>query len=263
MINRILNYIHSPKINWFKTLFINFYKLDFKIAIKLPIYIYEGVHFKDLSGEIRVYNAVRGGIRIGLRNDAPSIHGVPTYINLIGTIHFNRYCQIGEGNFINVYNPKAVLYIHENVRINNCNIIACGTRISLGEQVLIASNVQIHSTESHYLIRGEKIHTGYGDEVAIGRNTWIGNNCTILKNTYLGDDCIVASNTVCTASTSSNDGCLLAGNPAKVISQNEVRLLRNLEDEGYIWDAFCKGVDNVYVDELPKSATGLLYQTAY
>lgn len=61
MWNKINSLRRIFRISLIKTLFINFYKLPFRQAIKLPIIVGRNIYFYDLSGEI----LLNGNIRLG------------------------------------------------------------------------------------------------------------------------------------------------------------------------------------------------------
>ena len=52
-------------------------------------------------------------------------------------------------------------------------------------------------------------------EIRIGKNCFLGCNSIILKGTVLGDNCVVGAGAV--VSGKFEDGCVIAGNPAKKI----------------------------------------------
>lgn len=101
--------------------------------------------------------------------------------------------------------------IHESVRISlKAKIdktnpkgvnIAEGTYIAFGAVIL-----------THDMCR--KIHK----DVHIGKNCFIGGNSLVLPGVTIGDSCIVAAGAVVTKDVPS--GCIVAGNPAKVIKTN-------------------------------------------
>lgn len=251
MINFIIELLNRPRVDWLRTFVINFHMMSFRDAIKLPIYIYKGVRFKDLTGDIIIINPKRGCIKIGYPNNAASTHGIRSYLSIQGTILFDRYCQIGEGNFIDVYNPESILKFGNNVIINNNNVISCGTKINIGKQVIIGSYCQIFSTDHHYLAKDGVIRSGKFDHVEIGENCWIGNNVTILKNSEIGSCNIVGTKSLVTSKVDYVTGCVLGGNPLRVITrEHHVEFIHNVIDCNYIWEQF-KTKDFVLLDELP------------
>jgi acetyltransferase-like isoleucine patch superfamily enzyme len=117
------------------------------------------------------------------------------------------------------YNPQII--IGNNVTVNpNCHIAAL-KKVTIGNNVLIASNVFI-SDHSHGRPDFTDIDTppalrelGSKGEIYIGNNVWIGQNVTILANVKIGDNAIIGANTVVTKNVPAN--CIAVGNPARII----------------------------------------------
>ena len=117
------------------------------------------------------------------------------------------------------YNP--CINIGNNVTVNpNCHIAAL-KKITIGDNVLIASNVFI-SDHSHGRSDFSDIATPPAlrqldskGEICIGNNVWIGQNVTILANVNIGDNVIIGANTVITKDIPANS--IVVGNPARVI----------------------------------------------
>jgi acetyltransferase-like isoleucine patch superfamily enzyme len=117
------------------------------------------------------------------------------------------------------YSPKIV--IGDNVTINpNCQIVAVN-KISIGNNVLLASNVFI-SDHSHGRIKFDDIETAPAlrileskGTISIGDNVWVGQNVSILPNVSIGRNAIVGANSVVTKDIP--DYSIAVGIPAKVI----------------------------------------------
>ena len=117
------------------------------------------------------------------------------------------------------YSPQII--IGNNVTINpNCHITAL-KKISIGDNVLIASNVFI-SDHSHGRLDFADIaippalrRLDSKGEINIGNNVWIGQNVTILANVNVGDCVIIGANTVITKDIPANS--VVVGNPARIV----------------------------------------------
>ncbi|MBE7636394.1 acyltransferase [Sneathiella sp. P13V-1] len=81
--------------------------------------------------------------------------------------------------------------------------------VHIGEYSYIAFEARILC---HDLTRGLYAHT------RIGKNCFIGGRSMIMPNVTIGDGCIVGSGAIVTKSVP--DNCIIAGNPAKIISRN-------------------------------------------
>lgn len=98
--------------------------------------------------------------------------------------------------------------------------IQCASRISIGNDVLIASDVFIvdfnhgmDPTTKSYLDNDLALSNG----VYIGDGTWIGNNSIILPGVSIGQKSIIGAGSVVTKDIPPY--CIAVGNPAKVIKK--------------------------------------------
>lgn len=120
------------------------------------------------------------------------------------------------------------IHIGNNTEINfNCTILDCDTVI-IGENVLIAPNVQIY-TATHPLRAADRItphsqgNAAFGyckvltSPITIGNNVWIGGGSIILPGVTIGDNSTIGAGSVVTRSIPENS--LAYGNPCRVISE--------------------------------------------
>lgn len=103
----------------------------------------------------------------------------------------------------------------KNLYINvNCVILDCNW-VTLGDNVLIAPNVQIY-TAYHPIDPAMRL-TGVemAAPVTIGHNVWIGGGTIICPGVTLGDDSTIGAGSVVTKSIPA--GVVAAGNPCRVL----------------------------------------------
>lgn len=118
------------------------------------------------------------------------------------------------------------IYMGNNVSVNmNCTFVDCN-RIQIGNQVLIASNVQIY-TATHPVELSERLTPGWSPDsgeyfcrtyalpVMIGDGCWIGGGAIILPGVTIGDGTVIGAGSVVTKDIP--DNCVAAGNPCKVL----------------------------------------------
>ncbi len=118
------------------------------------------------------------------------------------------------------------IFIGENVSINmNCTFVDCNT-ITIGNHVLIASNVQIY-TSTHPVELKERLTPGWMPEsdeyfcrtyalpVRIGNGCWIGGGAILLPGVNIGDGSVIGAGSVVTKSIPANS--VAVGNPCRVI----------------------------------------------
>lgn len=118
------------------------------------------------------------------------------------------------------------IYMGNNVSVNmNCTFVDCN-KITIGDNVLIASNVQIY-TAAHPIELEERLTPGWtpdSDEyfcrtfalpVTIGDGCWIGGGVIILPGVSIGKGCVIGAGSVVTKNIPANS--LAVGNPCRVI----------------------------------------------
>jgi len=142
-------------------------------------------------------------IRLG---QACKIRGELVVYPYAGRIIMGDYCYLGEGSRIWSENE-----------------------IIIGNNVLIAHNVDIHDSNDHP-IEPQARHNHFKDicsigfsekynlrskPIIIGDNAWIGFGASIMKGVRIGKNSIVAAHSVVTHDVP--DNVIVAGNPAKIV----------------------------------------------
>ena len=93
--------------------------------------------------------------------------------------------------------------------------------IRLGKNAMIGPNCQfltpLHPLDPHERNAGKE----YGAPITIGDNFWAGGGAIILPGVTLGDNVVVGAGAVVTKSF--GDNVVLAGNPARIIKEIEVK----------------------------------------
>lgn len=118
------------------------------------------------------------------------------------------------------------IYIGTNVSINmNCTFVDCN-KIEIGNNVLIASNVQIY-TATHPVELSDRLTPNYNPDseeyfcrtyalpVKIGNGCWIGGGVIMLPGVSVGDGTVIGAGRVVTKDIPAN--CVAVGNPCQVI----------------------------------------------
>ena len=120
------------------------------------------------------------------------------------------------------------IYIGDNVSINmNCTFVDCN-KIIIGNNVLIASNVQLYTSThpvelSERLVPGRTPESGeyfcrtYALPITIGNGCWIGGGVIILPGVSIGNGSVIGAGSVVTKDIPDNS--LAAGNPCHVIRE--------------------------------------------
>ena len=118
--------------------------------------------------------------------------------------------------------------IGANVSINmNCTFVDCN-RITIGNNVLISSNVQIY-TSTHPVELSERLTPDWKPEmgeyfcrtyarpVTIGNGCWLGGGVIVLPGVSIGDGAVIGAGSVVTRDIPAN--VTAAGNPCRVIRE--------------------------------------------
>lgn len=118
------------------------------------------------------------------------------------------------------------IYVGNNVSINmNCTFVDCD-KIIIGNNVLIASNVQIY-TAAHPVELSERLTPNWTPEsdeyfcrtfalpINIGNGCWIGGGAILLPGVNIGDGSVIGAGSVVTKDIPANS--VAVGNPCRVI----------------------------------------------
>jgi maltose O-acetyltransferase len=158
---------------------------------------YNNLDYSDKEGQLRILDEL-----LGSRGEHTQITA-PFYVDY--------------GNFI---------FLGNNCEINmNCVFLDCN-RITIGDNALIAPNVQIY-TVFHPISAKERFNKSVSDDfpfaisktapVTIGNNVWIGGSSIILPGVTIGDNVTIGAGSVVTKSIRSN--VLAYGNPCRVVRE--------------------------------------------
>ena len=221
------------KCNIPKTLYINFVKLPFNQAVKLPIYVYGKTEFRSLSGSIMIQGEVHTGmIKIG-KNDYYVKTSVPlTVWTVNGVLVFKGTCKFLNGGYLCV-SKNGHLELGCDVLIGSDYRIMCFDNICIGNTLRAAYNIQIYDTSYHYTENENGVVNKLTKPIFIGNKVWIGNFSIVSKGCVIPDGTIVANGSLVNKDFSFVNGrCLIAGSPASVKKEGIHRIF-DLEKERY------------------------------
>lgn len=149
----------------------------------------------------------------------------PRYIKLERGVRLWKKSRI-ECVCVGNQNIKPLLWIRQNVNIEqNCHI-TCGNSIIIGERTSITANVTITDIRHPYedIATAVKYQPYTTTPVRIGADCHIANGAVILPGTVIGNHCVVGANAVVKGCFP--DFTIIAGNPAKVIKYYNVTTKR-------------------------------------
>lgn len=101
-----------------------------------------------------------------------------------------------------------------------CLLVAVeGTSLTLGDDVMIASDVEIRTDDAHPIFdveSGRRIN--WSKDVHVGNHVWIASRAIIRPGTSIGDGSVVGMNSLVKGNFPNN--CIIAGTPARVVRRN-------------------------------------------
>lgn len=133
---------------------------------------------------------------------------------------------LGYGCRFDLDGDGVTLKIGENCKFNDRVHIVAHESVTVGDHVLMASNIFISDT-SHGEFTGNPTRPEIAPDerklatkpVVIGNNVWIGEGACVMPGVTIGDGCTVGANAVVTKSFPANT--VLAGSPARAIRKWE------------------------------------------
>lgn len=219
------------KLNITKTLYINFRKLPFKQAIKLPIFVYGKLKIKCLKGKIIIRAPIKTGlIQIGFNMDGVPLSMLPVQLYICGKVIFYGYAIISKGT---------TLYVQGEMSIGNCCTIGSGCFVKSIHKIILNDNVQItygctlFDCDMHYV---KNIETGVvknnRTSIIIGKNCWINAGTIVAKGVVLPDYSITARNSYLNKDYSEyGTNLFLVGSPAKPLKSRVQRIFSTIEEQ--------------------------------
>ena len=176
------------------SIWVNFKKLPFKQAYKLPILLFKP-KLLSISGDFVLEAPARFGmIRLGI-NGASIYPDNGIKLENRGKIIFKGRAIIGNDCALAVGN-HGHLIIGDGFRATAAVKIICYNHTEFGNDVLIGWNCMFCDTDFHSITMSDGSHScGCGD-IRIGNNCWIANSCKVYKNVTIPPFCVVGSDTV-------------------------------------------------------------------
>lgn len=209
------------KINWLKTLWLNFKVLPFKSAIKCPIVVAYNTKIKNIGKIIFTNKIYPAMVSLGvIRISAFETTANPIIFNNRGTLEIGGRFKVHPGSVLAIV-PGATIKIGNHVGFGANTKVVCRKAIKIGNDVRISWNCQVLDSDFHFLYNVEKDkYYQRTKEIIIGNNIFVGNGCTIGKGTIIPDGCVISCiSKVCGDYTNEGENLLFMGNPAKIIKK--------------------------------------------
>lgn len=137
------------------------------------------------------------------------------------TLIINDNSVIAEKGKILIKDFNNTVQIGRNADIRGVFIASSdiNTKIDIGDNALISSQVVIRSSDVHSIIDAKGIKINHGKDVFIGNYVWIGYGSTILKGTVVNSNSVVGSQTLL-SNIKIPSGSVVAGHSGKIIKSN-------------------------------------------
>ena len=171
--------------------------LDIKSHARKLLQKYNALAYEQKAEKINILKQLFGGIGINVSVGLPFI------------------CDYGRN-----------IYVGNNVSVNmNCTFVDCN-KITIGDNVLIASNVQLY-TATHPVELSERLTPNWNMDteqyfcrtcalpIKIGNGCWLGGGVIVLPGVTIGDGSVIGAGSVVTKDIPENS--LAVGNPCHVI----------------------------------------------
>jgi len=91
-----------------------------------------------------------------------------------------------------------------------------GTTIEIGRDCMFAYGIVLRTGDHHSILNSQGNRVNSAKNIKLGEHVWIGQNAYLLKGVEIKSGCVVGACSVVTNRVS-EENCVVAGNPAKVI----------------------------------------------
>lgn len=133
----------------------------------------------------------------------------------------NNTVIIDENAYINttvltLIGDNNLIHIGKHTSINKLGEVAAleGTKVEIGEDCMISSEVQIRSGDSHPIFNSDNEIVNHAKNIFIGNHVWLGVRVMCLKGTHIEDGSIVGAMSLVSGQFE-NKNAILAGIPAR------------------------------------------------
>jgi acetyltransferase-like isoleucine patch superfamily enzyme len=135
-------------------------------------------------------------------------------INVQGELKIQGHYKIGKGCRLDI-GKDATVEIGKNGYINSNTKLIISEGLTIGENTVVSWDCQFLDNDFHTIEIDGKSKVK-AQPITIGNHVWIGCGAKIYKGVTIPDNCVVASDAVVKGSFT-EENCLIAGNPAKVV----------------------------------------------
>jgi len=199
------------KVDLLKTVYFNFHYFPFKVAVRMPFFIYKRSELYLMKGKIIIDAPVKTGmVKLGPHGlGTQDLLYSRTMWQVAGTLVVKGKTNIGRGCKISV-GKEAVLTLGKDFQITGNSEIICQKEITFGNDCLLSWDILMMDTDFHQIVNegGEIINAPM--PISIGNHVWIGCRNTILKGVTIADNNVVSANSTVTRSIDESN-CVIGG----------------------------------------------------
>lgn len=246
-VSKVELFLSRRRVNYLKTVYVNFRSFTLFTALRFPIYVYSDVKIIRL-GDIEIYGKIeKGMIRLGMSNFKAKR---PMRILNYGKLIFHGKCLIHCGSIIQ---NKGIIEIGSNVFLSeNCELLI-NQSLKIGDYTRISFDSIFMDTDFHYMLNIKNGSVRRSDKpIVIGKGNWIANKTVVKKGTKTSDNTIVAgSNSLLNKDYSLMEvACpILGGSPAKLIADGWRRIY-NPKNEADLEQFFKESERNEFIIDI-------------
>ena len=250
VLDKIIYKLNYSRLNILKTLLFNFRTMPFKVAIKLPVFLYGKVDIYSLKGKVEFHDCEinKGMVKMGMNKEyLGTVSGASLIVlNNNSKLIFQGPSEFSS-NFLLRTGQGAHIEIGKDTFFGSSFKLVCIKKITIGEQTRIAFESQIIDSDFHFTYNLEERKVKPRErEIIIGAYNWIGNRTTISKGTRTKPFTIVASSSIINRDYTKNkeEFVVLGGQPARLIANN-IRRIYPLDLENKLVQLFEEEIEKI------------------
>lgn len=206
---RFGRFFEMLKINFIKSIFINFRFFGVQGLIKLPIILQYGSSIHGSKKSIVFRKPLQFNMLFLKFKNTISIQKGGKII-----FHGRKACF----NHMNgvLVGPTGVFEIGDSFFANGFAEFNCRKRIVFGDGCLISVHTMFLDTDYHTITQDGNV-INLDKEIIIGNRVWIGCNVTVLKGTVIGNDIVIGAGSLLSGRYLEDNSIYAGHNPEKPI----------------------------------------------
>lgn len=153
-----------------------------------------------------------------------------TFMGKNNSVEIGDFCSFNKTNSIFIQGDNNRLKIANRVICDQCVsfVLAEGTSVEIDDDCLFAKDVQIRTSDQHYIYDDKGHRLNAGKNICIGKHVWLGNGAMICKGVNVGNGSVVAARAVVTKNVPPYS--IVAGCPA-IVKKEDIQWSRKSKDD--------------------------------